>query len=350
MAQFTSSPALQARGFDAAAVQNQIQSAQDSQNRNALVQSRIQGEQADQERLTAADAQAKELQDLEFGVNILKVIASAPANRQPVMFEEGKRQYAAWGLSLEKVPQTWDPETTPGWMEERISFGKARLSALRGDKPLKPLDIVRQLEAAGIDPQSPKGQAIIVRHLEGSGQNRTAMEKNMTLVAEKLGISEPDALRLIMESRRKGYDGTVADYMGRFISNGYPPERADRMAREAADFVFERKKEEPAPEPEAEGSGFSLKKIFDILRGVFTGDAPAEEPKSKAASKSKRSSTEVTTPLTSVAKDTAAPKVSAMSREQLKARIAELKAEYGDSPPQDMVNEIDARARALGAN
>ncbi len=284
MAQFSSFPSARARGIDAAAIQNQVQSAQDSQNRNALVQSRIQGEQADQERLTATDEQARARRGVELGVRYLEVaLLGETPEKQQRLYQEGKRRYGIDGYDISKLPDTFNPEQA----REYIAVGKAQLAG--SGKPTTPLDIERMLKLAGIDPQSEQGQAIIVRNLQGSGKNLTATERDVPFIARIFGITEKEALKLKLFAGEMSYDEFLQALILRTASS-YGADRAVEYARKAADDLYGRNPEPPASTPPKKDSGF-IKWLQDAI-GAITGDdeKPAElkaAPKAKSVPKAK---------------------------------------------------------------
>ena len=292
MPQFNAYPALQARGIDMAAVERQRQDRKSAGTLNALREAKTQELQGAQGRREQTEAKAQAKQSLETVANLLKVVESAPPNRREQMYPVAIEHARTAGIPVDKAPPAYGDGN---W---------TRLTIAQAGKELDSL----------------------------SGKGRTALQLDVPYIAKLLGISDQDALAIKIESKSKGYDAYESDIAGRYVSYGERPEQAFEKATALADLIYGRTKKEP-PEggPDSEEGRDYLKEFF----GFFGFGDDKEPAKPKAVPKAK--------------KDTAAPKVSTMSIEQIRAHVQELKAS-GKNTPQDALNEIDARIRSLGVN
>lgn len=189
MAQFTSSPALQARSFD-------IQDIQRRSLQNQLLQSKLQQAQSPQadprlaldrekfEFSQGKDQRAQEMQKLEQIAGLLAPFADPdmPELQKAEMWPKMLQRAQAMGLPIDKAPPQYDPQWVAltmgqvgkyqaekqagGLLSPEVEAQKIRIS--RASKASeKPLAIERKLRLAGIDPKSEEGQKFIRADLAG---------------------------------------------------------------------------------------------------------------------------------------------------------------------------------------
>ncbi len=125
MAIFTSSPALQARGIDMAAVERQRQNRQAAGTTNALRQAQLQEVQGAQGRRNQERETAKARRGAEIAVNLLEtVLRGETPEVQQRLFTEAKRRYQIEGFDARKLPETFNPGQARQW----IAMGRAFLN------------------------------------------------------------------------------------------------------------------------------------------------------------------------------------------------------------------------------